>query len=842
MTTQAATNPTLDLTNCDREAIHLLGSIQPFGALIAVNNDWQITALSKNVTELSGIAEPSLFNQRIDQLVTLNARKLIVEASNWLKNPDNVERRFEVPLFKDDDLYDLAIYRASEDTLIIEAEKHHAITDQQPLLKLRSDLKRIMAHEDTEALLSQAAETVRSLCGFDRVMVYQFNEDQSGKVVAESRDPGIDSFLDMCFPASDIPKQARSLFVRNTCRIISDLDAEDIPLLTNGNFNATDIDLSMSTCRTVSKMHTEYLLNMGIKASMSLAIVKDGELWGLFACHNHSPKHVPYPVRSLAELFGEMFAIEFGSRLSHLDRQREVISEHIRDALLKNIHEEKLVFNHMKPLLAKIQTMIPCDGVVLKTKEGTISHHMDIDDGQVESFINELGPLSNKEILTRSHLGDIESSLINDKNPMAGVMVIPLSMSNPDILMLFRKEEVRTVSWAGDPTKPVISGPNGDRLTPRKSFDLWKEIRRGYAKPWSDEDKNAANKLRYTLLDIILQNIDERERIRNQAKDRQDILVQELNHRVRNILGLIRGVTNRTADSSSTIDEFKTLLNGRIQALATAHDQLTKKDFASASLTQLIQKELDAFNEHDSSITLNPKDLELTAPAFSCLTLVVHELVTNSSKHGALKDNTGKLNIDWKEFNDNLVIEWTERTSWPISEPTSRGFGSTIIERSIPFELDGQAEVSYPPEGFTARFSIPMSYVVKNTSNTQRGNDLSSTGVAIMKANNILILEDNVLIAMDVYDIFKARNAENVWVKSNNHDAIHLLQQEKVDFVVLDIHLGHETSFATADACLKLNVPYVFSTGYDMSYEIPAAHRDTPIINKPFTDKSFNLL
>ena len=172
MTTQAATTPTLDLTNCDREAIHLLGSIQPFGALIAVDNDWQITALSQNVTELSGVAEASLFNQRIDQLITLNARKLIVEASHWLKNPDDVERRFEVPLFKDDGLYDLAIYRASADTLIIEAEKHHAITDQQPLLKLRSDLKRIMAHDDTQALLSNAAETVRALCGFDRVMVY----------------------------------------------------------------------------------------------------------------------------------------------------------------------------------------------------------------------------------------------------------------------------------------------------------------------------------------------------------------------------------------------------------------------------------------------------------------------------------------------------------------------------------------------------------------------------------------------------------------------------------------------------------------------------------------------
>jgi light-regulated signal transduction histidine kinase (bacteriophytochrome) len=842
MTTQAATNPTLDLTNCDREAIHLLGSIQPFGALIAVNNDWHITALSKNVTELSGIAEPSLFDQRIDQLVTLNARKLIVEASHWLKNPDDVERRFEVPLFKDEDLYDIAIYRASEDTLIIEAEKHHALTDQQPLLKLRTDLKRIMAHEDTQALLSQAAETVKELCGFDRVIVYQFNEDQSGKVVAESREPGIDSFLDMCFPASDIPKQARSLFVRNTCRIISDLEAKDIAIQTNGSFSATDIDLSMSTCRTVSKMHSEYLLNMGIKASMSLAIVKDGELWGLFACHNHSPKHVPYPVRSLAELFGEMFATEFGARLSHLDRQREVISEQIREALLENIQEEKLVFNHMKPLLANIQAMIPCDGVVLKTKEGTLSHHMDIDDGEINGFINELGPLSNKEILTRNHLGGIESSLISEKNPMAGVMMIPLSMSNPDILMLFRKEEVKTVSWAGDPTKPVISGPNGDRLTPRKSFDLWKEIRRGYARPWSDKDKNAANKLRYTLLDVILQNIDERERIRNQAKDRQDILVQELNHRVRNILGLIRGVTNRTADSSSTIDEFKTLLNGRIQALASAYDQLTEKDWASASLTQLIKKELDAFNEHDSSITLNPKDLELTAPAFSCLTLVIHEMVTNASKHGALKDNTGKLNIDWKEFNDNLVIEWTERTSWPINEPTTRGFGSTIIERSIPFELDGQAEVSYPPEGFTARFSIPISYVVKNESNTRTDKGQSGIGEAIMKAKKVLILEDNVLIAMDVYDIFKARDAEKVWVKSNNHDSIKLLQTENVDFVVLDIYLGHETSFATADACLEYNVPYVFATGYDMSYEIPAAHRDVPIINKPFNDKSFNLL
>ena len=189
-----------------------------------------------------------------------------------------------------------------------------------------------------------------------------------------------------------------------------------------------------------------------------------------------------------------------------------------------------------------------------------------------------------------------------------------------------------------------------------------------------------------------------------------------------------------------------------------------------------------------------------------------------------------------------MIIEWTERTSWPINEPTTRGFGSTIIERSIPFELNGQADVSYPPEGFKARFSIPMSYVMKNELSTRIGGGQSSISESLMNARNMLILEDNVLIAMDVYDIFKARNKDKIWVKSNNHDSIQLIRNENVDFVLLDIHLGHETSFATADECLKQNVPYVFATGYDSSFDIPEAHRHIPIINKPFTDKSFDQL
>ncbi len=204
----------------------------------------------------------------------------------WIQNSDNVERLFHVDLFGNENFYDVAVYTSNK-SVVIECEaselnQHHAM----PLARIT--LKKVKADEERSEYLHNAADAIRDLTGFDRVMVYQFHHDDSGEVMAESLNEGADSFMGLRFPASDIPKQARELYLRSVLRIIADVDAQPVNIYPARSIDGQILDLSLSMVRSVSPMHIEYLKNMGIKASISIII--DGKLWCLFACHHMSPR------------------------------------------------------------------------------------------------------------------------------------------------------------------------------------------------------------------------------------------------------------------------------------------------------------------------------------------------------------------------------------------------------------------------------------------------------------------------------------------------------------------------------------------------------------------------
>jgi light-regulated signal transduction histidine kinase (bacteriophytochrome) len=293
---------------------------------------------------------------------------------------------------------------------------------------------------------------------------------------------------------------------------------------------------------------------------------------------------------------------------------------------------------------------------------------------------------------------------------VAGLIAIPISRSPRDYVVLFRQEIVRSVRWAGDPHKPVEYGPNGPRLTPRKSFETWSELVRDHSHPFSSAERRVAETIRVTLIEVVLRLTDEANAVRQQANERQEVLIAELNHRVRNILSLISGLIRQSRGTTDNTDEFIGHLEGRVQALSRAHDQITRDHWAPAPLRALLQAEAAAYlGKSAARIIMNGPEVLLAPQAFSIAALVFHELVTNSAKYGSLCDS-GTVAVDWmKDDHGNLVIDWRESDGPPVSKPTRQGFGTTIIRRSIPYELGGKAEVAYDPSGLRAHFSIPPS-------------------------------------------------------------------------------------------------------------------------------------
>ena len=410
--------------------------------------------------------------------------------------------------------------------------------------------------------------------------------------------------------------------------------------------------------------------------------------------------------------------------------------------------------------------------------------------------------------------------------------------------MLFRSEVVRSVRWAGDPHKPVEYGPNGPRLTPRESFAEWKELVQGRSKRFTTSEVRVAETLRATLIEVVLRLADEATTERQQATARQELLIAELNHRVRNILGLIRGLIRQSNPGNEAVKDFVTVVDGRIHALARAHNQITDDHWGPAPLNALIDAEAAAFVGDKERIVATGRPTLLNPQAFTTLALVLHELVTNSAKYGSLSVPEGQALISWERNSRNdLEIVWREVGGPPASPPTRKGFGTTIIDRSVPYDLGGSASIEYKASGVEAHFRVPHRHVSeaqafvadrKPYPRPAIGHPQPTPG-PMLDGHDLLLVEDSLIIALDAEDILVRLGAESVQTAATVDGALDLIQASKPKLAMLDINLGDQNSFPIADRLSDLDVPFLFATGYGEQAQLPQRHRGRPVVQKPYT-------
>ncbi len=303
-----------------------------------------------------------------------------------------------------------------------------------------------------------------------------------------------------------------------------------------------------------------------------------------------------------------------------------------------------------------------------------------------------------------------------------------------------------------------------------------------------------------------------------------------------------RGVEliNRGCTSAADIDTFATILGNRVQALARAHDQITAKNWGPGSLSALIATEAEAFlGEGVVRINASGPSINLQPQAFSAVALVIHELITNAVKHGALAGSIGLITIEWQHNRDgSLTFDWKESGGKPVAKPTRQGFGSTIIQQSIPHELGGKAVLDYAILGLEAQFILPARHIVIGDEAQPMPIVRGHSAIPGRLFGLVLAVEDNVLIALDVEDILMGLGAERVVVASNVTEALRLIDLETPSFALLDINLGHEMSWPIATRLRSLGVQHVFATGYGDGLDPPAEHRLTAVIAKPYTSTS----
>jgi light-regulated signal transduction histidine kinase (bacteriophytochrome)/CheY-like chemotaxis protein len=835
-------NAIVDLNNCDREPIHLLGNVQPFGFLLGVSRDWIVLHVSENIADFLHKPASALLGQPLTSVFAEDAIHTIRGRMQMLAGPDAVERIFRCKLEAGGPDYDVAVHSTPQ-AIFIEAEPSASREEIDPISLVRTMLARVQASTSFERFCNEATRQLRALIGFDRVMLYRFDQDDAGEVVAESVKPNLVKFLGLHYPASDIPKQARILYTRNWLRIIPDIGSKPSPIISDAQAGIDPIDLSMSMLRSVSPIHIEYLQNMGVGASLSVSILRDGKLWGLFACHHMSTRHISYERRSAAELFGQMFALLLESRERQEDAALEAQAQDAQSRLVNLLAGQSFTVSALAQQLMAFSRILPFDGVAVALNgelsvEGTTPTRE-----ETMGIVNTLAGSGDTKVVDVHALGKFYPPATSFCERACGMLAIPVSRLPRDYVIFFRKEFARAVTWGGDPTKPAQLGPNGARLTPRKSFEAWTETVRGQSKPWARLDVKLAENLRITLLEVILRLADAAAADRKASNERQELLIAELNHRVRNILGLIRGLISQGRESATTIEEFASVIGGRVQALARAHDQITVDNWGPASLRTLFTAETAAYLSAKSNrVLLEGPDVLLDPRAFSTLALVVHELLTNSAKYGALADSVGRVTVNWGvNQNGQLRIGWQEEGGPPVRAPSRRGFGSTVIERSIPYDLRGEAEIKYELAGVKAEFTIPANYVQMPTVPLTRRSDTEPQAQWVSGARlsgRVLVVEDNMIIALDAEATMERLGATMVDVAPNVSEALREIEKGPISFALLDVNLGNESSFPIADRLMALGVPILFATGYGKNIDFPPRFSNVPVVSKPYSTDS----
>lgn len=825
----------VDLTSCDLEPIHLGGMIQPAGFLIAISADWLVARASTNAPQFLGTPLSAMLGKPLDDILSADAVHSIRNRLSMVFGETTVERAFGVQLQAGGPLFDLAMHFVGP-TILLEAEPSEPPGSFNAGVLVRSMIDRLQIPQDVGDFTREAAQLVRALTGFHRVMIYRFHADGTGEVVAESVTANVPRFMGLRFPASDIPVQARALYLKNLLRLIVDVDAVNIAIEPNVDASGQPIDLTMAVLRAVSPIHIQYLQNMGVKASMSVSIVRDGLLWGLIACHHLQPRHVSFERRTTVELFTQMFALLLEQRERAVNEKQARRARLLHSQLLGAMANKTTKAENIVGLAARMGELVPHDGVGIWTDGRAILTGSSPDHAEFARLVDTLNREPANRIHATAGIGAMHPPGRDFADRAAGLLAIPISRTPRDYLVFFRREIASSVTWAGNPQKPVEMLAGNFKISPRYSFEAWREIVRGQSAAWTEGELAAAEEIRIALIEVVLRYIDTSVDKRRDVVAQQGLLIAELNHRVRNILGLVKGLVARSGTSEPNVAAFRDVLGARVLSLARAHDQITEQDWAPASLGRLIAVEADAYcATRPGCVVIAGPDLLVQPRAFTTLALLIHELMTNSAKYGAIGSPQGVTTVTWSLDDDsNCILTWQERGGPEVHPPARRGFGSTIIERSISHELGGKGWIDYATGGVHARFVVPAAFVSIDDRIGEPILPATKPTGSLHLRGPVLLVEDNIVIALDAEAILLALGVDRVDVASDAAEAMRIIEIDCPRLAILDINIGAGTSFAIAQRLSELGVPIIFASGMGAAFTRPPGCEAAPVITKPY--------
>ena len=678
----AMTDPSLenaDLNNCDREPIHIPNLIQPHGVLLAISADtYEILQVSLNTSQLLGIKPKDLLGQPLAKLLGNEQVRSIKQC--LLEDFDSINP-LPIELAGDNNtLYFDAIVHCDRETIIVELEPSSAKqkADFNNFYRLlKNPINRLQKTKSLAELCDTLAREIKSISGFDRVMIYRFNPDASGSVIAEAAEAGLEPFLGLHYPATDIPKQAKYLYTLNLLRLIPDVKYEPIGITPQLNpLTKEPLNMSMAVLRGISPLHTEYLDNMGVSATMSISLIKDKELWGLIACHHYTPKLVSYEIRTVCEFIGQMVSFELAARENSQDSDYKMKLKLIQSEFVTNISRGENLEVSLTKNSQNLLDLVGGLGVALCFgREITLIGNTPTPEA-VEKLLPWLSTQFKEDVIYETAcLSQIYPPAADYLEVGSGLLALLISRVEQTFIVWFRPEVVQTVDWAGNPDKAVEIEADGTlRMSPRKSFTKWQETVTGKSLPWKACEIEAALELRSSIVGIVLRKADELAQV-NKELSRSNIELDAFAYIASHDLKEpLRGIYNYSsfliedygeilgddgADKLNTLmrltNRMEDLINSLLHYSRLGRAELKLKP---VDLNDLIAGVLDVIkaSARDTHVEFKiPRRL----PTIECDRTQVNELFTNLISNGIKYNQKDKkiIEIGYLDSNDPVAVE-----------------------------------------------------------------------------------------------------------------------------------------------------------------------------------------
>ncbi len=491
--------------SCADEPIRVPGSIQPHGFLLGLERGQETVVLvSENVGEFLGLPSRLVLGSQIEMFLE---REVLASIRGVLHKLDPEGLLTYLGSFRVGKELCSVMTHCVGTRRLLEFERLDRLVGPEMMNGVMTNFVAVLGKLKNEHEVCQAiTQQIAALTGFDRVLLYSFDSVGHGTVHTEVNNGVLPSYLDLRFPATDIPSQARALYIENTVRIIPDAEYTPVPLRAAAGEDARGVDMSLCVLRSVSPVHLEYMRNMGTWASMSISIVCDGKLWGLISCHNAEPCVVPFLIRSACDLLSKMVGtqiavLETASRLQTLVKYHDV-----QRNMLTHIAAEHdylgAIFNQLDGLMA----VTDADGVALTLDGDVQTAGITPSTADIRKLMTWLSETPNFELFETDALTRELPWAIELKDTASGLLAIRISDVRQRYILWFRQEVVRTVKWAGQPVKGVDESRH---LHPRSSFSSWQEIVRGQGRPWGSAEIGSARDFRAALNTIGLRRAEE---------------------------------------------------------------------------------------------------------------------------------------------------------------------------------------------------------------------------------------------------------------------------------------------------------------------------------------------